>query len=80
MSTKPSLPQHVGLGLFLTVLALFLTYGRSRGTTVSLEFLGFVLAFSAVHTSIAYLMIRQWVAYANREDTTSRTSGTAIDE
>lgn len=80
MSTKPSLPRHVGLGLFLTVLALFLTYGRSRGTSVSLEFLGFVLAFSAVHVSVAYLMIQQWVAYANRENTTSRGSGTPMDE
>lgn len=80
MSTKPSLLQYVGIGLFLTVLAVFLTYGRSRGTNVSLEFLGFVLAFSAVHTSIAYYMIRNWVAYANHESTTSRKSGTPMDE
>lgn len=80
MSTKPSLPQYVGLGLFLTVLAVFLTYGRARGTSVSLEFLGFALAFSAIHTSIAYVMIQRWVAYANRENTTSRASGSPIDE
>lgn len=59
MSAKPSLLQYVGLGLFLTILAVFLTYGRSRGTDISLEFLGFVLAFSAIHVTIAYAMIRE---------------------
>jgi len=58
MSTKLSLLQYIGLGLVLTIPAVFLTYGRSRGTNVSLEFLGFMLAFSAIQVTIAYAVIR----------------------
>lgn len=45
-----------------------------------MEFLGFVLAFSAIHTSITYAMIRRWMVYANREHTTSRKPGDQMNE
>lgn len=80
MSTKNSLSQYVGIGLFLTILAVFFTYGQARGTDISLEFLGFVLAFSAIHTTITYFMIQKWMAYATHENTSSRKSGSPMDE
>lgn len=68
MATKPSLPLYVGIGAFLSVLVVFLTYGQARDTTVSLEFLGFALAFSAVHVTVMYLVSKRWAEYVLSEN------------
>jgi hypothetical protein len=80
MSARPSLPQYLGIGLFLTVLAVFVTFGQARGVDVSLEFLGFVLAFSAIHVALTYRMIQRWVAYATDETTSVRRERAALDD
>jgi hypothetical protein len=80
MAPKPSLIQYVGVAAFLTVLAVFVMYGSARGESISWRFLGFVLAFSVIHVSVAYLMIREWVEYSiDRMEAPARSSSTADD-
>jgi hypothetical protein len=79
MTSKPALSQYLGIAFFLTVLSVFATYGRARGTNISVEFLAFVLAFSAIHISVTYFMIRQWIEYATGETTTAQSPATAVD-
>jgi hypothetical protein len=80
MSARPSLPQYLGIGLFLTVLAVFVTFGRARGVDVSLEFLGFVLAFSAIHVALTYRMTQRWVAYATGGNASARRESAPLDD
>ncbi|MFC7134569.1 MULTISPECIES: hypothetical protein [Salinibaculum] len=81
MDEQPSLFLFIGMAVFMTIVAVYVGSNVPLGDSLHAQLLAYLSAFAIAQTMVTYVMIRQWLDYAesnwielNNKETTSPTS------
>ena len=81
MDEQPSLFLFIGMAVFMTIVAVYVGSNVPLDETLQSQLLAYFSAFAIAQTMVTYVMIRQWLDYAesnwiepNKKETTSPTS------
>jgi hypothetical protein len=61
MDRQPSLPQFIGIAVFMTVAAVFVAGNVPLGESFQSRLLAYLSIFAVAQTTVTYLMIQRWL-------------------
>lgn len=66
MGTQPSLLHFIGIAVFATIVAVLVAGNSPYVESFQSRLLAYLSVFAVAQTIVTYLMIRRWLAYAER--------------
>lgn len=76
MDRQPSLPQFIGIAVFVTVVAVFVAGNVPLGESFQSRLLVYLSVFAVAQTTVTYLIIQRWLEYAESNGIEPRQEGT----